>query len=337
MMLAVGFGWVLHSGGLPLLPPAGSLETLDSWNFGLFVIGMLVHMTTRFARYHFLIVPIARVPMRRILTINAIALALITFLPLRMGEVARPAMLQKKGHLSAWAVMGTVAAERILDGVVFSAMLIAGMSVTVPRKPIPDHIGSLPIPASLAPEVARAASGVFGIAFLGMVAFYRYRTMARALIERTLGLVSRGLAAKMADVVERTGHGLRFLTHARHAAAYLGTTAVSLGSQVLAMELLARGLGMPELTFARSMVLLGLVALGFSMPNAPGFFGTVQLALYAGLATYVAPEKVAVSGAAFVFVFYAAYLTIVVALAVLAILVEYLSPITDSPDSSGPT
>ena len=74
---------------------------------------------------------------------------------------------------------------------------------------------------------------------------------------------------------------------------------------------------------AEATVVVGVLGLGFALPNAPGFFGAVQLALYAGLAVYVAPEKVVHEGAAFVFIFYLVYLIMVVMVSLVGILMEY--------------
>jgi hypothetical protein len=313
----------MNAGGLPILPPAGTLAQVDTLFFGAFVAGMLVHMFARFVRYHFLIAPFARLSLVRLLTINAIALALITFLPLRLGEVARPAMLRRKGHVSAWAVTGTVGAERVLDGILFSAMLGCGLALASPREPLPTHVGSFPIPASFVTQAAKLASAAFGIAFLVMIAFYAYRSFARRVTEKVLGLVSMRLAHRAADIIERLSEGLRFLTNPRYTTLYVVVSLVSMGSQVWSLEMLGRAVGLPELTFAQSMVVLGLVAIGFGLPNAPGFFGTVQLALYAGLAAYLAPEKVAVQGALFVFLFYVVYLGVIVVQGAISLVVEY--------------
>lgn len=326
VVLAVGFGWVLRAGGLPMLPPAGMMARLSGIYFVGFVVGMLVHMIARFARYHFLLAPFARLSFTRLMTINAISLALITFLPLRIGEVARPAMLRRKGHVSAWAVTGTVGAERVLDGVLFSAMLLVGLALASPREPLPSHIGSFPIPASLVTQAAKVASLVFGVAFLVMIAFYAYRSTARRVTERIIGVVSVRLAQRVADIVGRLSDGLRFLTNVRYTLLYLAVSVFSIGAQVWSIQLLGRAVGLPDLTLPQCAVILGLVALGFGLPNAPGFFGTVQLALYAGLAAYLAPETVAREGAVFVFLFYVTYLGVIVALAALSLVVEYVAP-----------
>jgi len=280
---------------------------------------------TRFARNHFLIAPLAKVPFRKIMTINAIGMALITYLPLRLGEMARPAMLRDKGSLSAWAVTGTVAAERILDGLVFSGMLLTGLALAAPQSPLPDHVGNLPVPVWLVPQSAKLASLVFAAAFLVMLAFYWFRATARRVTERVVGIVSVPLAQKLAGIVERMSDGLRFLANWRYSLPYLVVTLLSVTSLVWAVQLLAQAVGLSELSFSRSLVVLGVLALGFSAPNAPGFFGVVQLALYAGLATYIAPEKVAHEGAVFVFLFYVTYLANVTLLAAVALVVELFS------------
>jgi uncharacterized membrane protein YbhN (UPF0104 family) len=101
------------------------------------------------------------------------------------------------------------------------------------------------------------------------------------------------------------------------------------------LQLLALAVGMPELSLAQATVVLGVLALGFSAPNAPGFFGVVQLALYAGLATYISPDKVAHEGAIFVFLFYSVYLLNVTLLGAIALAIEFFSRAPTLSSSSG--
>ena len=331
LVLVGAFVWLLSSGGFPLVPPAAELAKLQPQGFVLFCALMLFNLLTRFARCHFLYAPLAKVPFRRTMTINAIGMAAITYLPLRIGEMARPAMLRDKGSLSVWAIAGTVGAERILDGLVFSAMLLSGLALATPQVPLPDHVGGLPVPVWIVPRAATIFSLVFVAAFIVMAAFYWFRATARRLTERVVGVVSVKLASRLADIVERLSDGLRFLTNWRYSLPYLGVTLLSVGSLVVAVEVLAHASGLPELTLTQTMVVLGVLALGFSAPNAPGFFGVVQLALYAGLATYIAPEKVAAEGGVLVFAYYATYLATVTLLAAIALVIELFA--SSAPDS----
>jgi membrane protein implicated in regulation of membrane protease activity len=322
LLLVAVFVWILGRGGFPLLPPAGWRAKLDPLHFTVFCAAMVFALVAKLARCHFLLAPLTKLPFRRVMTINAIGLLLITYLPFRLGEVARPAMLREKGRLSAWAITATVGAERILDGVVFSGLLLIGLSIATPRDPLPDHVGTLPVPVWLIPQTARAAALLFAAAFVVMAAFYWLRAQARRVTQRLLGLVSHKLANRVADVVERLSDGLRFLTNLRYSLPYLAVTLASVLSQAGALQQLAAAVGMPELDFMQAVVVLGVLALGFSVPNAPGFFGVVQLALYAGLASYIAPEKVASEGAVFVFLYYVVYLLNVTLAGVIALAVE---------------
>ena len=45
-------------------------------------------------------------------------------------EFVRPALLRKRGHISGSAVLGTVAVERIVDGLMVS-LLFAGCAIAV--------------------------------------------------------------------------------------------------------------------------------------------------------------------------------------------------------------
>jgi hypothetical protein len=76
-----------------------------------------------------------------------------------------------------------------------------------------------------------------------------------------------------------------------------------------------------------------VLGLAFALPNAPGFFGTIQLALYAGLAVYVTPNQVVTEGAALVFLFYVSYLSQVVLITVGGLLFESRGA-TDAPMAS---
>ena len=55
---------------------------------------------------------------------------------------------------------------------------------------------------------------------------------------------------------------------------------------------------------AEAMVVLGTLALGVSIPAAPGYFGTFQLSVYAALALYHPPADVIEQGSVFVFLLY---------------------------------
>src|SRR5687768_2369477 len=217
VLLIALFVWVLRTGSLPLLPPEGTLAHLQALPFAGFLACMAAHLLIRYGRCYFLIAPIAEVPLRRIMTINGMAMALITFMPFRLGEFARPVMLRERGKISAWAVTATVGAERIVDGVLFSAMLLLGLFIAQPATPLPERVGDLPISAAVVPRAGMIASIGFGAVFVVMVVFYRFRKISIRVTERVFGLVSPKLGARIAELVGRVSDGLRFLADVRTA------------------------------------------------------------------------------------------------------------------------
>jgi len=324
--LTIAFVWILRAGALPLFPPAGALAKTDGLLITLAALFLLASMLLKYVRYHFLIAPLAQLSLRRLMTISAISMALITLLPFRLGELARPALLREKGKVSLMAVTGTVGAERIIDGVAFGLALMLGLWFAPPHEPLPSRIGNLPVPVAMVPRAAIAATSAFGVALVLMILFAWRRAFARSVTERVVGIVSKKLGARLAHLISNLSDGLRFLPSVRFTGPYLLITACSIASHALAILLGAQAVGLPALTFAQSTVIVGVLALGFALPNAPGFFGAVQLALYAGLGLYVLPEQVVSEGAALTFLFYVGYLGIVALLALAALLFEYLVP-----------
>lgn len=323
VVLLGAFGWILNEGALPLVPRKEAFAHLDVWGVVWMSLTLMTAILLRLGRCHFLFAPIARISFTRLMSVSFVALGLLTFLPLRLGEMARPAMLREKGKLSAIAVTSAIGAERIIDGVVFSAALLIGLAFAQPHTPLPERIGDLPVPAALVPRAAQVAALVFGAAFVLMAAFYFWRSFARRMTERVLGVFSQRLAARVAGLIERLSEGLRFLTDIKHASLFVLATIAAHLIQVLGIAVLSNAVGLADLTFAQANVVLGVLALGFALPNAPGFFGAFQLALYAGLAVYVSAERVVQEGAAFVFIYYAVYIAEVVFLAIVGILAEY--------------
>jgi uncharacterized protein (TIRG00374 family) len=276
----------------------------------------------RAARWRILLDPVARVPMRKILGVSFIGFAAIVLLPLRTGEAVRPLLIRTHGNISGWAATGTIAAERIIDGLMLSIMLLAGLTFSTPLSPLPDHIGNLPVSPSIVPRSAYAALALFGVAFTVMGVFYANRVWARRMTERVVGVVSPRLATWLADRVENVGDGLRFLPDKRLAISFVVATTLYWLITAAALWLLAWGTGFERFTYAEACTSLGVIALGILVPNAPGFFGAYQLAFYAALAVFYPAELVTGPGAALVLLVYSAQLAVTILGAIVGLLLE---------------
>src|SRR4029078_1219748 len=71
-------------------------------------------------RWNFLLAPLGvRIPNAPLLAISSVGFMAILALPARLGGFVRPGLLRKRG-VSATAGLGTVAVERIVDGLLVS-------------------------------------------------------------------------------------------------------------------------------------------------------------------------------------------------------------------------
>lgn len=321
LAIAAGFVWLLERGALPVIPSRAAFARVRWWTVAAYCACLLGVHLARSGRWYWLLAPIRRMPLRDILCTSFIGFLAILAMPFRTGEVVRPLLIRREGTLSGWAAMGTVAAERILDGLTLSVILFVALAVARPLDPLPDHIGALPVPAAAVPSAARGAVILFLVAFAVMTAFYVARDRARRLTLATVGRVSERLGTWLASRLEQLTDGFRFLPQARFTVPFaLVTLAYWLGNAASAW-LLAWGCGLDAITYSQACTVVGVVALGILVPNAPGFFGAFQVSAYAALAMFYPPADVAGVGSAYVLLIYVCQVgvTLVVGLGALVV------------------
>jgi uncharacterized protein (TIRG00374 family) len=320
-VVLAGCGWLMHAGALPIVPPRRAFERVQWWTVAVYLAFWFATHWLRCARWYWLLRPLHPVSMRQTVAVSFVGYGALLILPLRLGEAVRPAMIRRKGELSAWAAASTVVADRIIDGLFFAILLFSALRIAKPLSPLPDHIGKLPVPAGIVPVAAYAAVLVFAAAFAVTALFYWRRAFALELTRAVLGRVSPRLASRAAAVVERLADGFSFLPRARYTLPFLGVTAASWAFNIVGQWLLMRGCGFEAITVAQVTVIACVLALGILAPNAPGFFGAFQISAYAGLALYLPPAQVVGQGSAFVFLLYVSQVGVTLVAAVLALIV----------------
>jgi uncharacterized protein (TIRG00374 family) len=322
-LLTAGFAWLLHAGALPIVPPEAAFEGVRWWAVAGYAGIWTLILLARATRWYWLLAPVHRVPMGRVMRVAFIGLMAVSVLPFRTGELVRPTLIVKRGKLAWWAATGTVGAERVCDGLFLSCLLFLGLLGASPAEVLPGRIGELPVPVSAVSAAAYSALGVFAGALVVLAAFYWRREWATRVTQRCVGLVAPRLATHVAQAMERFADGLRFLPRARYAVPFAIGTAIYWLLNVAGTELLLWGCGIEEVSFLRTCVLTGILSLGILVPNAPGFFGSFQFSLYAALALYYPPETVVGAGAAFVFLLYVAQVGLTLILGAVALALDH--------------
>lgn len=308
LLIAGGFAWALERGGLPLKPPSEAFGTLTWWAVPAFCGLMLLSIYFRTTRWVYMLRPLApNISAWRAAAVCLIGYGALFFAPLRLGEMVRPYLIASgDGELTFAEGLGTVAAERAIDGVVIVLMTATALFLSTPISPLPDHVGKLPVPVSLVPSVLLSAAVLFGVAFAGMALLYVARDHAVSLVRGLVGRFSTKLADRVAGIVERLLQGLSFLTVRGSAFAFLRDTMLYWLLMAAALWALLSGVGLSP-SFSQACVTVGIIALGSLLPAGPGFFGAYQVASYTSLAMYYAMPEVTTRGAMFVLASYVSH------------------------------
>lgn len=308
LLIAGGFVWLIQRGGLPLIPSRAVLSTLQWWAVPSYVVCTLLTCFLRTHRWVALLRPVAPdISPRRVTAIGLIGIASIMFAPLRMGEAVRPYLLARDGKVKFFQALGAAGAERVVDGLCLIVASAIALTLSTPLSPLPDHLGSMPLPVSAIPKAIYIALLVFCSASVALFVFYAARTFAHKFTHTLLSPISPKLAAFVSGTLERLADGLKVLGSPGNRGRFFGETLAYWFLQFLGQWALMRGAGVP-CTLAEACVSLGVLGLGVIVPAGPGLFGAFQIGTYCGLALYFPLAILTTSGAAVVFVSYAVQL-----------------------------
>lgn len=218
----------------------------------------------RVLRWWPLVRPFVAVPMGTLNRAGAIGFAAVFLLPLRLGELARPALLARDAGMAFGAGLSMIVVERMADGLMVTLMLFAVLS----------HVPAEALARS--PEVklgAWAALAVFGGAMAALIAMAAARGWTTRLLQRTLGRLSGALAQRITAMLTSFIDGLRVLGSAWAVAMFVGLTAAYWLLNGWGYWLLAQGFELP-LTLTGGYAMMCTVVIGMMIPNSPGNVGS---------------------------------------------------------------
>jgi hypothetical protein len=308
LLLGGLFAWLVAEGGVPLLPPARAFAHLELWGVAAYVGLVVVTHFFRASRWRFLVAPIQKVPFRDVILLNWIGFFAIFAFPLRLGELARPALTKMRNGIPLSAGIGTIAVERVVDGLIMS-LCVAWALFALPRHTTEDEI------ARLLPTYGYLSLGVFVSAFIALGLFLWQRSLATAVVERTVGIVSPRMGRLVASKVASVADGVRSIADARLAAGFAFETSIYWLLNAFGIWVLGVACGIP-MTFAHAIAIMGILGIGILLPAGPGLFGNFQLAISAGLRLYFAEALVGEQGAVLIFVMYTIQAVLIVLMGV---------------------
>jgi uncharacterized protein (TIRG00374 family) len=261
----------------------GDIRMSEFWPYLAGYLGLMavVHFCRSY-RWNNLLAPIGvRLGTWRLLAISSVGFLAILALPARLGEFVRPSLIRQKGHVSASAALGTVAVERVVDGLLISLLVFLAFFA---MRGDPDA------PSWMMPT-AYLALGIFSAALVFLI-FAMSKpeatvdfALALTLLPRFAPKVARVIREKLLEMIR----GLSVLRDRKNMLAFLGWSVAYWTCNGLCVWLLARFFGL-DLSIIGAFAVMGLVGVGISLPNAPGLLGQYQIFMMLGLSIYIGPE-----------------------------------------------
>jgi uncharacterized protein (TIRG00374 family) len=268
------------------------------WLLPYFAILLTIHLC-RTLRWGFLLSRMERVRFRQLNEASGIGFMMLLLLPFRLGEFARPFLINQRSSIRRSAAMTSVVLERIVDGISI-AVLLRILLFFVPE-------GSEQV------RFARWGANVMFVIFGGGLSFLLFalwhQNRAVRLVRSLTRLVSAHLADKVAYVVDSFVGALRQIPRGWDMAGFVSFTVVYWALNGFGMFVLAQAFGCApgdgasciplRLSLFQCYVVLSVLVVGLMIPGAPGMIGTFQAALKLGLSLFLPAGLVHSKGVAY--------------------------------------
>ena len=239
-------------------------------------------------RWAYLLRPIGvRLPWRQLLAISSVGFMAIQALPIRLGEFVRPYFVVRTGRSRMSAVLGTVAVERVVDGLLISIIFFV------------SYLASDRSAWSRELQVAAWVSLLLFVAalvFLAGALRWPEATIELSLWLLLLPWLAPRLAAKLRDKLRALIQGFRVLHEPRDLLPFLLQSVFYWGTNGLGMWLLAQGM-MLDVSPLAAYAAMSFTGVLISLPNSPGLVGQFHLGVVAALGAFL-PDSVAARSSA---------------------------------------
>jgi uncharacterized protein (TIRG00374 family) len=244
------------------------------------VASAVLAILLRAQRWRLLLRPVAAVPLGASFSATAIGFAATSVLPLRLGEVIRPAFLARRVGFGVAPALSSVVLERLFD-MLFVIICFLALSLIYP------------LPADLRRAAfLLGAAAIIGFALLLLA--QRNRARAERLLDTALGWMPAAVGRAVRPLASGFFDALGALESGRIVSGVVGYSAVLWTANGLPFlfSFLALGIDVPLVPAALAAIVV--VAAFVFMPQAPGFLGTWQAGCVLALDLFGVPKDLAV-------------------------------------------
>lgn len=266
----------IAGGGLRI---EGGMITTDDWRvsfvtLGLFFATLLSLHLFRFWRWQPLLAPLGHVGFWTLNRVCSVGNMAVFLLPLRLGELVRPALLSTETPIRRSAALATIVVERVVDGIIVAGFLAVALYF------MPSSNRESYLELKIGTWITMV---VFGTAVLVLILMFTFRGRLSVLFHGFAGRMSKGgPASRIAGMLDRFMSGLAVFPDARNFLLFLLMSLLYWLSNGVGLWVLARGF---EMHTAGGWVPMGVpligcfammctIVVGMMIPNAPANIGS---------------------------------------------------------------
>lgn len=241
----------------------------------LLAVGLLFVQLFRALRWQLLTDQFGTLPFRAHLRISNVGNMLIMLLPLRLGEFARPYLLQKAVGVPISAGLGAAFVERIVDGLVVTGLFYLTTALLGQSYPVP--------PALM--FAARISLLIFVCAALVVALALRLGPRLPSLLFALGGRRFPAIHEKTVALIEAFMLGLRGIPSIRRLLGIFAYTLLYWVANALGMSALMVAFGW-HLPVVAGFTVVCVLVIGIMIPAGPGLLGTYQAAIMTALGIF---------------------------------------------------
>jgi len=266
-----GTDWAQVGATIAAARPAWLLAVLVASVFSYYVRGQ---------RWRVLLRPVGNVALYPAVSATAIGFGSNMVLPLRLGEIIRPALLARNTGVSMSAALSSVLLERLFD----MLLVIASFLVLSVVQPIDDSL------RRYAALLAVGASLGFGV----LLVMTRNRELSHRLIHRVLAWLPTRVGAALGPIADGLLDGLSGLADWKTILLVLGYSAYLWFVITLTYVFSVLALRIDAPAAQAGLAAMVTVAAAAFVPQGPGFVGTWQAGCVLALSIFHVPSEQAV-------------------------------------------
>jgi hypothetical protein len=216
----------------------------------------------RSSRWGLLLEPLEPLSQRLLLPITSIGFLFVWILPARLGEVARPYLLQQNSKVGLSPAMGSVVLERLID----STFLVLLLTICLPALRLPGLILS-----AFKGFVFILLAAVL-LVLLGSLPKFRQRVF-----QVVFKVLPTSWSEFLTRIAENFYSGMQAVMSVKRLLAILALTSIIWGTGLAAFLVLFHSMDL-QLGLLAGTTVLVLTCLGIALPAAPGFIGNYHYA-----------------------------------------------------------